>query len=80
VNRIDQEIDKEARVHKGCRAIQEEEEEEEEAGLRAGGPGFDFRECKIFLFSTAYRQTVGPTRPLIHLVSRILQWGKAVEA
>jgi hypothetical protein len=30
VNRIDQETEKEARPHKGCRAIQEEEEEEEE--------------------------------------------------
>jgi hypothetical protein len=30
VNRIDQETEKEARSHKGCRAIQEEEEEEEE--------------------------------------------------
>jgi hypothetical protein len=30
VNRIDQETKKEARAHKGCRAIQEEEEEEEE--------------------------------------------------
>jgi hypothetical protein len=27
VNRIDQESEKEARAHKGCRAIQEEEEE-----------------------------------------------------
>jgi hypothetical protein len=27
VNRIDQETGKEARAHKGCRAIQEEEEE-----------------------------------------------------
>jgi hypothetical protein len=27
VNRIDQETEKEARVHKGCRAIREEEEE-----------------------------------------------------
>jgi hypothetical protein len=26
VNRIDQETEKEARAHKGCRAIQEEEE------------------------------------------------------
>jgi hypothetical protein len=30
VNRIDQETEKEARAHKGCRAIQEEEEKEEE--------------------------------------------------
>jgi hypothetical protein len=29
VNRLDQETEKEARAHKGCRAIQEEEEEEE---------------------------------------------------
>jgi hypothetical protein len=29
VNRIVQETEKEARAHKGCRAIQEEEEEEE---------------------------------------------------
>jgi hypothetical protein len=28
VNRIDQEAEKEARAHKGCRAIQEEEKEE----------------------------------------------------
>jgi hypothetical protein len=28
VNRIDQETEKEARAHKGCRAIQGEEEEE----------------------------------------------------
>jgi hypothetical protein len=28
VNRLDQETAKEARAHKGCRAIQEEEEEE----------------------------------------------------
>jgi hypothetical protein len=28
VNRIDQETEKEARAHNGCRAIQEEEEEE----------------------------------------------------
>jgi hypothetical protein len=27
VNRLDQETEKEARAHKGCRAIQEEEEE-----------------------------------------------------
>jgi hypothetical protein len=27
VNRIDQETEREARAHKGCRAIQEEEEE-----------------------------------------------------
>jgi hypothetical protein len=31
VNRIDQETEKEARAHKGCRVIQEEEEEEEAA-------------------------------------------------
>jgi hypothetical protein len=30
VNRIDQETEKEARAHKGCRAIQEEEGEEAE--------------------------------------------------
>jgi hypothetical protein len=30
VNRIDQETEKGAMAHKGCRAIQEEEEEEEE--------------------------------------------------
>jgi hypothetical protein len=30
VNRIEQETEKEARAHKGCRAIQEEEEEEED--------------------------------------------------
>jgi hypothetical protein len=28
VNRIDQDTEKEARAHKGCRAIQEEEEDE----------------------------------------------------
>jgi hypothetical protein len=32
VNRIDQKTEKEARVHKGCRATQEEEEEEEFKG------------------------------------------------
>jgi hypothetical protein len=36
VNRIDQETEKEARAHKGCRAIQEEEEEEEEEVLGVG--------------------------------------------
>jgi hypothetical protein len=30
VNRIDRETVKEARAHKGCRAIQDEEEEEED--------------------------------------------------
>jgi hypothetical protein len=30
VNRVDQETEKKAKAHKGCRAIQEEEEEEEE--------------------------------------------------
>jgi hypothetical protein len=29
-NRLDQDTAKEARAHKGCRAIQEEEEEEED--------------------------------------------------
>jgi hypothetical protein len=29
VNRIDQETEKEARAHKGCRAIQEEERKED---------------------------------------------------
>jgi hypothetical protein len=33
VNRIDQETEKEARAHKGCRAIQEEEKEEESSEL-----------------------------------------------
>jgi hypothetical protein len=35
VNRIDQETEKEARAHKGCRAIQEEEEESEERKAKA---------------------------------------------
>jgi hypothetical protein len=30
VNRIDQETEKEARAHKGCRAFQDEEDEEKE--------------------------------------------------
>jgi hypothetical protein len=30
VNRLYQETEKEARAHKGCRAVQEEEEEEED--------------------------------------------------
>jgi hypothetical protein len=32
VNRIDQETEKEARAHKGCRAIQEEEEVAKKVG------------------------------------------------
>jgi hypothetical protein len=34
-------------------------------GLRTGRPGFDSRQCKIFLFSTAFRPTLGPTQPPI---------------
>jgi hypothetical protein len=30
-------------------------------GLRAGQPGFYFRQCRIFLFSTASRLALGPT-------------------
>jgi hypothetical protein len=37
-------------------------------GLRTGGPGFDFRQCKIFLLSTASGPTLGPTQPLISWV------------
>jgi hypothetical protein len=33
-------------------------------GLRAWRPGFDFRQCKIFLFSTASRPTLSPTHPM----------------
>jgi hypothetical protein len=29
-------------------------------GLKAGGPGFDYRQCKIFLLSTASRTALGP--------------------
>jgi hypothetical protein len=36
LERTDQETEKEARAHKGCRAIQEEEEEEEEEERSAG--------------------------------------------
>jgi hypothetical protein len=31
-------------------------------GVRAGRPGFDFRQCKIFLFSTASRLALGSTQ------------------
>jgi hypothetical protein len=31
--------------------------------LGAGWPGFDSRQCKIFLFTTASRPTLGPTQP-----------------
>jgi hypothetical protein len=36
----------------------------------AGRPGFDFRQCKIFLFSTASRPALGSTQPPIQWV----QW------
>jgi hypothetical protein len=43
---------------------------------RAGGPGFDSRQCKIFLFSTASRPTLGPTQPPIQWVTwAIPSWG-----
>jgi hypothetical protein len=32
-------------------------------GLRTGQPEFDSRHDKIFLFSTAFRETLGPTQP-----------------
>jgi hypothetical protein len=35
-------------------------------GLRAGWPGFDSLQCKIFFFSTMARPTLGPTQPPIH--------------
>jgi hypothetical protein len=35
--------------------------------LRAGRPGFDSRQCKIFLFSTASRPTLG-AHPASHSV------------
>jgi hypothetical protein len=31
-------------------------------------PGFDSRQCKIFLFSTGSIPTLGPTKPLIQWV------------
>jgi hypothetical protein len=44
-------------------------------GLQAGLPGFDSQQCKIFLFSTASRPTLGPTQPSIPLVPRALSPG-----
>jgi hypothetical protein len=38
-------------------------------GLRAGLPGFDSRQCKIFLFTTASRPKLGPTQPPIQWVA-----------
>jgi hypothetical protein len=37
--------------------------------LRAGRPGFDSRQCKIFLFSTASTPTLGPTQSPIQWAS-----------
>jgi hypothetical protein len=36
--------------------------------LQAGRPGFDSQQRKIFLFSTASRQALGPTQPPIQWV------------
>jgi hypothetical protein len=36
--------------------------------LRTGRPGFDSRQCKIFLFSTASRPALGPTQPPVQWV------------
>jgi hypothetical protein len=36
--------------------------------LRAGRPGFDSWQDKVFLFSTASRTALGPTRPSIQWV------------
>jgi hypothetical protein len=44
-------------------------------GLRAGRPGFDSRQCMIFLFSIAYRPTLGPTQPPIQWVPGALSAG-----
>jgi hypothetical protein len=38
------------------------------SGLRAGWPGFDPQQCKIFHFSIVFRPTVGPTQPPIQWV------------
>jgi hypothetical protein len=38
-------------------------------GLWAGRPGFDFRQCKIYLFYTASRPALGPTQPPIQRLS-----------
>jgi hypothetical protein len=43
--------------------------------LRAGRPGFDSQQCKIFLFSTASRPTLGPTQPPIQCVPGAHYWG-----
>jgi hypothetical protein len=43
---------------------------------RAGWPGFDSRQRKISLFSTAFRPALGPTtQPPIQWVAGALSWG-----
>jgi hypothetical protein len=44
-------------------------------GLRAGRPGFNSRQYKIFLFSTASRSAVGPTQPPIQCIPGALSLG-----
>jgi hypothetical protein len=44
-------------------------------GLRAGRPGFDSRQCKIFLFSTASRLALRLTQPPIRWVPGALSPG-----
>jgi hypothetical protein len=49
--------------------------------VRAGRPGFDSRQCKIFLFSTASRPALGSTQPPIQWVpGGSFPGGKAAEA
>jgi hypothetical protein len=43
--------------------------------LQAGRPGFDSRQCKIFLISTASTPTLGPTQPPIQWVPEALSLG-----
>jgi hypothetical protein len=38
------------------------------SGLQAGWPGLDPQQCKIFLFTTIFRLTLGPTQPPIQWV------------
>jgi hypothetical protein len=38
-------------------------------GQRNGRPGFDSQQCKIFLFSTAYRMALGLTQPPIQMAT-----------